>query len=53
MTEPTKEADEVEVEDAAAPAAANATDDDEDFEDLEFLLDDIEDQIAPLGVLGR
>ncbi|MBO3738107.1 hypothetical protein [Actinoplanes flavus] len=36
------------------PAAASGTDekifdDDADIEDLEFLIDDIEDQIAPLG----
>jgi hypothetical protein len=51
MTEPANEA--VEVEDPALPAgtaATNTPDDDEDFEDLEFLLDDIEDQIAPLGL---
>jgi hypothetical protein len=47
MTEPANET--LDAEDPATPPGA--TDDDaEDFEDLEFLLDDIEDQIAPLGL---
>jgi hypothetical protein len=34
----------------AAPSVNQTTfDDDSDIEDLEFLIDDIEDQIAPLG----
>lgn len=33
-----------------ASAGDSSDDDDDDFEDLEFLLDDIEDQIAPLGL---
>ncbi|NUT52042.1 MAG: hypothetical protein HOV94_32820 [Saccharothrix sp.] len=34
----------------AAEAAEPADDEDDVIEDLEFLIDDIEDQIAPLGL---
>lgn len=40
--------DEPTAEEAVAEAADD-TEDDSDLEDLEFLIDDIEDQIAPLG----
>ena len=37
--------------DDVPPAAAEPADDEDDvIEDLEFLIDDIEDQIAPLGL---
>lgn len=45
----TPESVQVETVEEQVVDATDTADDDSDLEDLEFLIDDIEDQIAPLG----